>query len=229
MAGKRILLVDDDVALRQTLAEQLTVAGEFSAAEAGTGADALRLAKAELFDLILLDVGLPDADGRAVCASLRQAGVSAPVIMLTAKAGEADTIKGLDAGANDYVAKPFKLGVLLARMRAQLRQHERSEDLAFAIGHFTFKPGAKLLLDTERPGKKVRLTDKEAAILKYLYRAKGTAVGRDVLLADVWGYAAGVTTHTLETHIYRLRQKIERDPGRAELLLTEPEGYRLMA
>jgi DNA-binding response OmpR family regulator len=225
--GKRILLVDDDDALRQTLAEQLDLHDEFSTAQASTAAAALDQLKADSFDLVLLDVGLPDMDGRELCKLMRRGGVRVPVIMLTAAGAEADTILGLDSGANDYVVKPFKLLVLLARMRAHLRQHEQSEDAVFAIGPYSFRPSAKLLLDTEKK-RKVRLTEKETAILKYLYRAGEKAVTRDILLNEVWGYNAGVTTHTLETHIYRLRQKIERDPADASILVTESGGYRLV-
>ena len=226
-AGKKLLLVDDDAALRKSLAEQLSLHQEFAIVDAATAAEALQAAKDTLFDLILLDVGLPDMDGREVCRIMRRNGVKAPVIMLTGAAGEADTILGLDSGANDYVTKPFRLGVLLARIRAQLRSHERSEDAVFQIGKYTFRPSAKLLID-DATQKKIRLTEKEAAILKYLYRAGDRVIGRDILLNEVWGYNPSVTTHTLETHVYRLRQKIERDPAKAEILVTEPGGYRLV-
>ncbi len=227
MAGKNILLVDDDTAFRQSLAEQLRLYDEFETSEVESGTQALDIAKQDHFDVILLDVGLPDIDGREVCRLMRQGGVKSPIIMLTGADTDADTILGLDSGANDYVTKPFRLGVLLARLRAQLRLHEQSEDAVFTIGPYTFRPAAKLLLE-EDGNKKVRLTEKETAILKYLYRAGQKVVGRDVLLNEVWGYNAGVTTHTLETHVYRLRQKIEHDPGRAEILVTEPGGYRLV-
>ncbi len=223
---RRVLLVDDDAALRQSLAEQLTLHEEFDIEEAESGADALDRAKSQRFDLVLLDVGLPDMDGREVCKIMRRVGHKMPIIMLTAADTDADTILGLESGANDYITKPFRLGVLLARMRSQLRQHEQSEDAVFAIGSYTFRPSAKLLHDVEA-NKKVRLTEKETAILKYLYRSGDKVVSRDVLLDEVWGYNAGVTTHTLETHIYRLRQKIERDPSDAKLLVTEMGGYRL--
>lgn len=225
--GKRILLVDDDDALRQSLGEQLTLHEEFSPSEAADGAAALELIKNNHYDLVILDVGLPDIDGREVCRLMRRQGVRAPIIMLTGADGEADTILGLDSGANDYITKPFKLGVLLARIRAQMRLHERSEDAVFNIGPYNFRPSAKLLLDDDE-NKKVRLTEKETSILKYLYRAGDKVISRDVLLNEVWGYNSGVTTHTLETHVYRLRQKIERDPSNAELLVTEPGGYRLV-
>lgn len=228
MSGpKRVLLVDDDKTLQGLLAEQLETTREFSTLCVNDAASALRAAPGEHFDLVLLDVGLPDMDGRDLCRELRSQGLRAPVIMLTAADGEADTIMGLEAGANDYVTKPFKLGVLMARIRAQLRQFEQSEDAVFTIGPYSFRPANKLLLDNEKAGKKVRLTEKETAILKYLLRAGSKPVPRETLLAEVWGYNAGVSTHTLETHIYRLRQKIERDPGAAKLLITDPGGYRL--
>ncbi len=226
-AGRKILLVDDDVALRQSLAEQLQLHEEFDTVPVDTGAQALETAKSNHFDLVLLDVGLPDMDGRDVCRLLRRSDVRAPIIMLTAADSDADAILGLDSGANDYVVKPFKLGVLLARIRAQLRQFERSEDAVFAIGPFSFRSGAKMLV-VPGTNEKIRLTEKEAAILKYLLRAGPVVVARDVLLNEVWGYNSGVTTHTLETHVYRLRQKIESDPSNAEILVTESGGYRLI-
>jgi DNA-binding response OmpR family regulator len=226
-AGRRILIVDDDIALRQSLAEQLELHEEFACAQCERAAEALQMASTERFDAILLDVGLPDMDGRELCRLLRRAGVQVPIVVLTGADSDADTVLGLDSGADDYVTKPFRLSVLLARLRAHLRQSEHSDDAVFAIGPYTFRPGAKLLLDATGR-KKVRLTEKETAILKYLYRAGDQAIGRDTLLGEVWGYNAGVTTHTLETHVYRLRQKIERDPTRAEILVTEPGGYRLI-
>ncbi len=220
-------MVEDDRALRESLAEQLRLHQEFETTEAETGAHALEHTRKGRFDCILLDVALPDIDGRELCRQMRQAGVRAPIIMLTGADSEADTILGLDSGANDYIGKPFRLGVLLARIRAQLRQHERSEDAVLAIGRYSFRPGAKLLLD-DRAGRKIRLTEKETAVLKYLYRVAPSPTSRDELLGQVWGYNSGVTTHTLETHVYRLRQKIERDPSNAEILVTVAGGYRLI-
>ncbi|MDO5757072.1 MAG: response regulator transcription factor [Rhodobacterales bacterium] len=224
---KKILLVDDDEDLREALGEQLVMTEDFDVFEAGTGADAMTHAKDANYDLIILDVGLPDTDGRELCRLMRKQGVKSPILMLTGHDGDADTILGLDAGANDYVTKPFKFPVLLARIRAQLRQHEQSEDAVFQLGPYSFKPALKLL--TAEDGRKVRLTEKETNILKYLYRATDGVVARDELLHEVWGYNAGVTTHTLETHIYRLRQKIEPDPSNARLLVTESGGYRLLS
>ena len=222
---KKILLIDDDPDLREALADQLVLTEEFDVFEAENGADGVSRAKDQLHDLVILDVGLPDMDGREVCRLLRKGGVRCPVIMLTGHDSDSDTILGLDAGANDYITKPFKFPVLLARIRAQLRQHEQSEDAVFSIGPYTFRPSVKMLTDEE--GKKIRLTEKETNILKFLYRANDQVVARDILLHEVWGYNAGVTTHTLETHIYRLRQKIEPDPSNARLLVTESGGYRL--
>ena len=222
---RRILIIDDDDDLRESLADQLALHQEFEVVSAPTATKGLEQAKSGPFDLVLLDVSLPDMDGREACKILRRSGFKSPVVMLTGQDSDSDQILGLDAGANDYITKPFKFAVLLARIRAQLRQHEQSEDAVFMIGHYTFKPAQKLLLD--EGGGKVRLTEKETSILKYLYRAGEKVVTRDVLLHEVWGYNAGVTTHTLETHIYRLRQKIEKDPSNAELLITESGGYKL--
>ncbi len=229
MTGARpILVVDDDRILRQTLVEQLQLEGEFTVQEAASLAEAREKLKAPdaRCDAILLDVTLHDGDGRDFCAELRKEGLCMPIIMLTGSDDEADIVRGLDAGANDYVAKPFRIAELLARLRAQLRLFENSEDAVFTIGPYTFRPSGKLLQDPQK-NRRIRLTEKETAILKFLYRAGTRPVPRQVLLNEVWGYNAAVTTHTLETHIYRLRQKIEPDPANASLLITEGGGYRL--
>jgi len=226
MPARRILVVDDDDVLRDGLAERLSLYEEFDIVQDSTAAKGVARARAEPLDLVIMDVGLPDMDGREAVKLLRKGGFKAPVIMLTGQDSESDTILGLEAGANDYVTKPFRFAVLLARIRAQLRQHEQSEDAIFTIGRYTFRPSAKILVDDK--GQKIRLTEKETAILKFLYRAGEKVITRDVLLHEVWGYNSGVTTHTLETHIYRLRQKIERDPSKAELLVTEAGGYKLV-
>ena len=221
---KTLLIVDDDADLRGAVAEQLQ-AEDFTTLEAATAGEGVRLAAEKRPDLILLDVDLPDQDGRDACKLMRQQGVAAPVIMLTAANADEDTVQGLESGANAYVTKPYKFAVLLAHIRAQLRSHEHSEGAVFRLGAYEFRPAAKLLVDDHQ--KKIRLTEKETNILKYLYRAGEKPVSREELLAEVWGYNAGVTTHTLETHVYRLRQKIESDPANARLLLTEAGGYKL--
>ena len=222
---KKVLLIDDDEDLRQALSEQLLMTEDFDVHEGASGTEALEKIKQHSYDLLVLDVGLPDTDGRELCRLIRRQGVKCPILMLTGHDTDSDTILGLDAGANDYITKPFKFPVLLARMRAQLRQHELSEDAIFVLGPYTFKPSLKLLVTSD--DKKIRLTEKETNILKFLYRSTEDVVPRDILLHEVWGYNVGVTTHTLETHIYRLRQKIEPDPGKARLLVTENGGYRL--
>lgn len=226
MTSRTILIVDDDPELRETLVEQLSLYEEFSVVEEDTATKGIQTVRGNLVDLVIMDVGLPDMDGREAVKLLRKGGFKAPIIMLTAQDTDSDTILGLEAGANDYVTKPFRFAVLLARIRAQLRQHEQSEDATFLVGPYTFKPSQKLL--TDEKGGKIRLTEKEAAIIKYLYRAEKKVVTRDILLEEVWGYNSGVTTHTLETHVYRLRQKIERDPSNAEILVTESGGYKLV-
>jgi DNA-binding response OmpR family regulator len=206
--------------------DQLMHYREFELIEAATGNDAIRKVRDVQVDLMLLDVGLPDMDGREAVKILRRDGFKSPIILLTGHDSDSDEILGLESGANDYVTKPFRFSVLLARIRAALRQHDQSEDVVFTIGPYSFQPANKLLEGQD--GGKVRLTDKETSILKYLYRQGPKTITRDVLLKEVWGYNNRVTTHTLETHIYRLRQKIERDPSNARLLVTEEGGYRLV-
>jgi len=226
MIRRRIFLVDDDADLRKTLMDQLMHYREFELIEASTAADALRKVRDAHVDLMILDVGLPDMDGREAVKILLRDGFKSPILLLTGHDSDSDEILGLESGANDYVTKPFRFSVLLARIRAALRQHDQSEDVVFTIGPYSFQPAAKLLEAAD--GGKVRLTDKETSILKYLYRQGPKTITRDVLLKEVWGYNNRVTTHTLETHIYRLRQKIERDPSNARLLITEEGGYRLV-
>jgi DNA-binding response OmpR family regulator len=244
--GKRLLMIDSDDRLGDALCEQFTALAGYQCVVAPDRAAGLEALNKGHFDLILLDENISGSDGlgggQEACRAIRAQGVTAPVIMLTAEGDENIIIEGLDAGATACVVKPFKLGVLLARMRAHIRQFEHSEDAVLALGPFAFRPGAKTLIresdgaDDGKDLQPVRLTDKEAQILKYLYMhahnhadkdAVNGVVSREELLGEVWGYNANVTTHTLETHVYRLRQKMESDPANAEILLTEPGGYRL--
>src|SRR5881392_3815150 len=224
--ARKILIVDDDTELREALVEQLALHEEFDAVAVDAAAKGVQEAKNGHIDLIIMDVGLPDMDGREAVRIMRKNGFKAPIIMLTGQDTDSDTILGLESGANDYVTKPFRFAVLLARIRAQLRQHEASEDAVFNIGPYQFRPSSKLLLNQK--GNKVRLTEKETAILRYLYRAGQRPVSRETLLQEVWGYNSGVTTHTLETHIYRLRQKVEKDAASPAILVTEAGGYKLV-
>jgi DNA-binding response OmpR family regulator len=223
---QRILIVDDDTEMRDALTEQLSLHEEFEALAVENGSKGVQAAKAGQIDLVIMDVGLPDIDGREVVRILRKNGFKAPIIMLTGHDTDSDTILGLESGANDYVTKPFRFVVLLARIRAQLRQYEGSEDAIFTIGPYAFRPSSKLLLNPQ--GTKVRLTERETSVLRYLYRAGERPVSRETLLQEVWGYNSGVTTHTLGTHIYRLRQKIEKDAAAPAILVTEAGGYKLV-
>ncbi len=218
-----ILMIDDDEDLRGALAEQLSEEDGFLTLEAENGYAGLRMAHEHRFDLVLLDVDMPDLTGYEVCAKLRERGVKTPIIMLTGRDTDTDTVTGLDAGANDYISKPFKYAVLLARIRAQLRAFEDSDEATLKIGPYEFKPAAKMLLAGER---KIKLTEKETGILKYLYRAKGKTASRQDLLENVWGYNSGVDTHTIETHVYRLRKKIEPKDGE-KIVITDGGGYKL--
>ena len=223
---RKVLIVDDDSELREALTEQLSLHEEFDAVAVENVREAVQATKVGQIDLVIMDVGLPDIDGHDAVRILRKNGFKAPIIMLTGHDTDSDTVLGLESGANDYVTKPFRFAVLLARIRAQLRQHEASEDAVFTIGPYTFRPSSKLLLNPK--GNKVRLTEKETSIMRYLYRAGQRPVSRETLLQEVWGYNSGVTTHTLETHIYRLRQKIETDAVCPAILVTESRGYKLV-
>lgn len=223
----RLLVVEGDAVLRDLLVEQLSQAADLEVASGECGAQALALLEEEAFDILLAETALPEADGPPLVASIREAGFRGPIILLASTAEEADHAPDPEAGGVEFVAKPFKFAVLLARIRALLRAREASEEAAVPIGPYTFRAGAKTL--TSEASGLLRLTEKEAAILRFLHRAGEAIVSRETLLQEVWGYNSSVTTHTLETHIYRLRQKIETDPSAARILVTEPGGYRLVA
>src|SRR5512132_1340314 len=159
MANKRtILIVDDDAELREALVEQLALHEEFEAVAVESGTKGVQAAKNGQVDLVIMDVGLPDVDGREAVRILRKSGFKAPIIMLTGHDTDSDTILGLESGANDYITKPFRFAVLLARIRALLRQHEAREDAVLTIGSYTFRPSSKILLNSK--DNKVRLTEK---------------------------------------------------------------------
>jgi DNA-binding response OmpR family regulator len=226
-AARPILVVETDPLQRQIVAESLGLASEFTVSLAATfsEADAMLDAVDARFDAIIIDLDVPDGNGHSYLAKLRQQGQHMPIIVVTSSGDEAEVVRVLDAGAVDYLMKPLRLNELQARLKAQLRVFDASEHATFMIGPYSFRPAAKLL--TDRAGRRLRLTSKEVDILKFLYRAATKTVARAMLLDGVWGYNAGVSTHTLETHIYRLRQKIESNPASCQMLVTDQGGYRL--
>ena len=221
----RLLVVDDDAFLRTKLCQQLVSEGFNEVFEAST--------LFELFEklpdvdphLILLDVCLPDGNGMEICRKLRECGFDKPIVMLTGPNLEGDIVAGLEAGANDCVVKPIRVGELLARVRLQLSQHETSDKEKYSIFSLSFFPTNKLLKSVEN-GKRVVLTEKEAKILKYLCGKYPTGVTKEELLTEVWEFQVGLSTHTVETHIYRLRQKIRRI-CKKPVILTTQTGYSL--
>lgn len=223
---RHILIIDDEKAVRGELVELLNFDESFAVHALQSFRPALELLSRQHIDLIILDIDLPGLDGRDACRNIRQRGFAMPIIMMTGSNSEADTISGLDAGANDYIAKPFKAGELLVRIRAQLRQYERGADITFAIGDYKFRPSVNALLTIEGQVI-VHLTDRETALLNRLYQAGGDVVSRPALLRELWGVGPSIQTHTLETHIYRLRKKIEKITSNGNFIITESNGYKL--
>ncbi len=227
---KHILIVDADRASQAWLSAIWT--GQTEAppvllhAASAAEASAIVLARDPRIDAMVIEADLPDEHGAALCARLRNRGLRLPIILVSPHSSEAETIRCLDAGANDYVVKPVRPAELAARLRAQLRAFAVTEDTELAIGPYLFRPASRQL---HEPGssRRIRLTEKETAVLKHLHHAAGAPVGRKALLREVWGYSPNVTTHTVETHIYRLRRKIEPDAARITLLVNEDGGYRL--
>lgn len=222
----RILVIEDEHAMRHALEDLLRSEGHrvITATEGATG---LERARSEKPDLIVLDVMLPKLDGFAVVAELRRLGTKTPVLLLTAKGGVADRVNGLDAGADDYLAKPFEPAELMARVRALLRRVERGtsgvERLRLGDVDVDF------LRQAVRRGRKtIHVTPKEMAMLRMLAEARGDVVTREQFLDVIWGYGAFPTTRTVDTHMAALRSKLEDDANRPRYLLTvHGSGYRL--
>ena len=223
---KTILCVSEVPLLKQLLLDQLQKQGEYLLEESLSAADAISLIVKEHFDCILIDTSLADVSLSNLCKNIREEGVRSPIILVAGARGEDFAIAALDAGANDYVLKPFKINVLVAKIRSNIRQFEQSEFATLRFGRFSFKPGDKLLLNNSSQ-EAVRLTDKETAIIKLLYLSGGEVVTRATLLEEVWGYNTTLTTHTLETHIYRIRQKVGNTSSGPDFIATESEGYRM--
>ena len=223
---KTILFVSEALLLKELLLDQLQKQGEYLLEESLSVTEAISLIVREHFDCILIDSSLADASLSNLCKNIRQEGVRSPIILVAEELGEDVAIVALDAGANDYVLKPFKINVLVAKIRSNIRQFEQSEFAILRFGRFSFKPGDKILLNNSSK-EEVRLTDKETAIIKLLYLSGGEVVTRATLLEEVWGYNTTLTTHTLETHIYRIRQKVGNASSGQDFIATESEGYRM--
>ena len=224
-SSSRLLIVDDDAYFRATLRQQLAVEGFNDVFEVGVVADLDNALSSANPDLILLDIKMSDGNGIDICQRLRRNGFAKPIVMLTAKDAEGDIVLGLEAGANDYITKPLRLGELIALIHTHLRQFRALDDARLEIGNLSFVPANKMLHEIGSDRMQA-LTEKEATILKFLYWAFPNDVTKDELLAEVWGFQNSVSTHTLETHIYRLRQKISR-LNKKQLVLTIEKGYRL--
>lgn len=225
-SGARILVVDDEPQIQRFLKPALTAAG-YDVVEAATGGEALKAVATAAPDLVILDLGLPDMDGKDVIASLR-GWSTLPILILSARDRESEKIAALDLGADDYIEKPFGIGELTARIRTALRHHGQAEALPQVL------ETDGLVIDTirrtvSRDGSEIRLTPKEYDLLALLSRHAGRVVTHRILLTSVWGPAHGDDLRYLRVFIGQLRQKIERDPAAPAILRTEPGvGYRLM-
>jgi len=220
----RVLVIEDEPPIRELLRLHLSLAG-FDVTEAGDGSRALALARSQHFDLIVLDVMLPGIDGITVCRAVRVEGanVQTPILMVTARDTESDTVIGLESGADDYLAKPFGMRELMARVSALLRRVARAGEPADA-GVRSVHSG-DLVIDVERRlasvrGERLDLTKQEFDLLHLLAARPGIVFSREALLAKVWGGDTYVTERTVDTVVSRLRRKIERDAQDPELILT---------
>jgi DNA-binding response OmpR family regulator len=228
MEPKRILVIEDDAAIRRGLVDALRFAG-YTALEASDGIEGLAAARQCRCDLLVLDLVLPGQDGLTILRELRAERQALPVIILTARGAEADRVRGLDQGADDYVVKPFSLRELLARIEAVLR---RVPEAAAPVSRLEFQGGVADLDRQEirfADGIRIALSDREGSLLGYLALNSGRAVSRDELLAKVWGLSpAGLTTRTIDMHIARLREKLRDDPDQPRVILTvRGKGYML--
>ena len=224
----RVLIIEDELPMRTALADALTAAG-FRVLVAADGEAGLRSALDEAPDLIILDVMMPRLDGFALAAELRRLGRNVPILMLTAKGRVEDRVRGLDAGADDYLIKPFSTGELLARVRALLRRFQRSgsgNSPKLVLGEVVVD---FVRLEATRGGQPLHLTGKELAMLRLMAETPGEPVSRERFLDLVWGVNAFPTTRTVDTHLASLRSKIETDPENPVFLKTvHGVGYRLV-
>ncbi|MEG9883357.1 MAG: response regulator transcription factor [Hyphomicrobiales bacterium] len=235
MDAKRLLMVESDDTLGEALSEQLTLSGEFTVQTVAAIADAIEIAKRNRFDLVLIDADPPAADEQGnqgqkgeperICDSVLMNGVKAPIIMLVAQGPSPEAISCTGESACHCVAKPLRFSVLLARIRAALDPHGRRDAACSTIGPYRFQPAMNRLIHDD--GSVIQLTSKETAILQFLNKAEAGIVNREVLLREIWGYNERVMTHTLETHIYHLRRKMQGGQPCRDIVLSEAGGYRL--
>lgn len=224
--GRRLLLIEPERYLEESLAAPLVQLGGFELVAVTSEGKALELMRTHRIDTILLDCAVRDRDPCDLCLAARRQGIRCPLLVLTDDGAEDALIALLEAGASDYVIKPIRPSLLMARIRAHLRAYDDSDYACLPVGDCLFCPGKKLLVD-EDGSVLARLTSREAAILRRLYDAGQASVSREMLQQEIWGLHTDLTTHRLETHIYRLRRKLETDPANPKILLFEQGGYRL--
>lgn len=223
---RHIMIVDGNAGRRTDLAREVARFG-FAVIQAATAEAATQaLTRAGRADLLLVEAALPDSSGRELIARQRRRGLLLPAILLADMASEDDLVRGLDAGADDYLLRPLRMRELAARIRSQFRVSIGREETDLHVGVLTFRPSTRTAFHPflTHP---VRLTEKEAALLGRLCRAEGRPVSRQTLLREVWGYSPNVSSHTVETHVYRLRRKIEGAAGTPPIVLNDEGGYRL--
>ena len=225
----RLLVVASDNLTRLSLTAQLEHGGEFTTTHAATVADAVAEGRIDgsAYAALLIVGSRPPENPSGTISQLRAIWPHAPIIVLAQTADEWDIVRTLDAGASDFLVAPYRLIELKARLRAQIRAHSNSTNVVITIGPYRFEPATRMLVEV-RTGATLRLTHKETEVLKYLHRAAGEPVARQTLLKDVWGYRHGADSYTVESHIYRLRRKIEADPSRPRFLVNEDGGYMLI-
>ncbi|HKW52640.1 MAG TPA: response regulator transcription factor [Stellaceae bacterium] len=224
-AAHHLLIVSPEHSSHQSPLRQLALYDELVIAWAGSATEAMRLLADNNHTAVLVDAPLPDLDEAAFCRQVRRQGTRTPVLVL-GSGNDAAVILALEAGAIDYLVKPVRANLLMARLRAHLRQYEQCEAASIPMGPFVLRVGEKVLLDIAS-GKEIRLTARETDLLKYLHRAGDRTVSQSRLLTDVWGYHASVDTHTVQTHVHRLRRKIGDDRRTGKLIVTDGHGYRL--
>ena len=221
----KILLINNDKDLGEALVFQLTLVEKYQIIETNDETSALVQINNNFCELVIINSQSSALKESSLTKNLRLAGYKKPIIILINRNSNLDNSDDHNYKADEYIIKPFRYPVLLKSIETKLYKFKKSENTQYNIGNYVFKPDSKILESNEN--RSIRLTEKENNILKFLYKNLGNVIRRETLLHEVWGYNSKVTTHTLETHIYRLRQKIEDDPSNACFLITEPGGYKL--